>query len=285
MVFNFNDMYQLTISYRLVALVYIILISSLLLLLSMSAITTLYNNQAFARCPKGTHISPSGDCEPVVPHAGLPRCPNGFHRSPSGICEKVESLGNNGGGTNSLNTTEHPPSSSASDNNNNNFSPPFAAESSNNNNNNNPMVQPFNTNQSISSTEGVGKCDQSLWNYVYNPQRLQIVDPCKTVSGITESKRVEADGDYHIRLKLDPQFANLVNAANVKSQFGDLVLEPICMNIITQLDVISSCQNFHQNIYIPPVGTHVQVTGSYVLDKEHGKWAEIHPVTSIIKIP
>ena len=71
MVFNFNTMYQLTISYRLVALMYMILISSLLLLLlSMSAFTTLYNNQTFARCPKGTHISPSGDCEPVVPHAG-----------------------------------------------------------------------------------------------------------------------------------------------------------------------------------------------------------------------
>jgi hypothetical protein len=57
------------------------------------------------------------------------------------------------------------------------------------------------------------------------------------------------------------------------------------MNEVTQTSAISACKNFHQNIYIPPVDTHVQVTGSYVLDKEHGKWAEIHPVTSIIKIP
>ena len=155
-------------------------------------------------------ISPSGDCEPVIPHAGLPRCPNGFHRIPSGICEKVASPGNNGGSSssNSLNTAE---------------GPPFAAESSNNNNNNNSMVHSFNTSQSISS-EGGGKCDQSLWKHVYNPQRLQVVDPCKTVSGITESKTVQPDGDYHIRLKLDPHFANLVNGANIKSQFGDLVL-------------------------------------------------------------
>ena len=45
-----------------------------------------------ARCPNGTHKSPSGVCEQVVPHEGLPRCPNGFHRSPSGICEAVNGI-------------------------------------------------------------------------------------------------------------------------------------------------------------------------------------------------
>ena len=30
------------------------------------------------------------------------------------------------------------------------------------------------------------------------------------------------------------------------------------------------------NIEVPPVGTHVEITGSYALDKEHGGWAEIH---------
>jgi hypothetical protein len=49
-----------------------------------------------------------------------------------------------------------------------------------------------------------GECDQSLWNHVYYPSDLQVVDPCKTVSGIIESKKVEKDGDYHIRLKADP---------------------------------------------------------------------------------
>jgi len=43
----------------------------------------LEQHHAFARCPNGTHKSPSGACEQVVPHEGLPRCPNGFHRSPS----------------------------------------------------------------------------------------------------------------------------------------------------------------------------------------------------------
>jgi hypothetical protein len=44
-----------------------------------------------ARCPNGTHKSPNGHCETVVPHTGLPRCPNGFHRSPSRDCEQVSS--------------------------------------------------------------------------------------------------------------------------------------------------------------------------------------------------
>lgn len=205
--------------------------------------------KADARCPNGTHKSPSGACEQVVPHEGLPRCPNGFHRSPSGICEAVNS------GSNS--------------------------ETSNKNNNvvsSVPVETPASNNHTSSSP---GQCDQKLWNHVYNPGRLQVIDPCKTVSGTVESVRAEPDGDFHIRLKVDPQFGILVNSANVNVQYGDLVLEPICQNPVTQPDAVGACANFHQNINIPPVGAHVTVTGSYVLDQDHGGWAEIHPVTSI----
>jgi hypothetical protein len=145
---------------------------------------------------------------------------------------------------------------------------------------------PLPTTNTVSSSSSSGKeCDQTLWKHVYNPSRLQVVAPCKSVLGIIESKRVERDGDYHIRVKLDSQFSNLINSANIKNQFGDLVVEPICVNRVTQTDAISACQNFHQNISIPPTGAHVNITGSYVLDKEHGMWAEIHPVTSITKTP
>jgi hypothetical protein len=249
---------MLNVPYRLVSITNMVLFSSLLLLASL----TIENNQSFARCPNGNHKSPSGACEQVVPHVGLPRCPNGFHRSPGGICEQVASAGNNGGS--SISTRASSSSNGAS-------------------NNNNSMIFSSNTTQSILSEQG--KCDKSLWNHVYNPQRLQVVSPCKSVLGVIESKRVEKDGDYHIRVKLDPQFSNLINSANIKNQFADLVVEPICVNKVTQADAISACQNFHQNIVIPPIGSHVNITGSYVLDKEHGNWAEIHPVTSMIKIP
>ena len=156
---------------------------------------------------------------------------------------------------------------------------PHILQNNSSSNNNTPLS----TTKTISSS-GKG-CDQTLWKHVYNPNRLQVVAPCKSVLGVIESKRVERDGDYHIRVKLDSPYSNLINSANIKNQFGDLVVEPICVNRVTQTDAISACQNFHQNISIPPTGTHVNITGSYVLDKEHGMWAEIHPVTSITKIP
>jgi hypothetical protein len=216
-----------------------------------------------ARCHNGTHKSPSGDCETVVPHTGLPRCANGFHRSPSGDCEQVSSSpsseSNDGSGSTDLSddsVTSTPP-------------PPLSSPT------------PSSSTTSTSSSQ----CDQTLWNHVYNPARLQVVDNCKSVLGIIESKRVEKDGDFHIRVKLDPEFSDLINSANIKNQFGDLVVEPICVNKVTQADAISACQNFRQNISIPPTGSHVNITGSYVLDKEHGGWAEIHPVTSITPVP
>jgi len=224
--------------------------------------STLQQHQVYARCPNGTHKSPSGTCEQVVPHQGLPRCPNGYHRSPSGICEAVNGNSNSQSNNNII-----------ADNNNN----------QNNNGNTNGIVveKPPSNNTSSSS----GQCDQTLWNHVYNPARLQVVEPCKTVTGIIESIRVENDGDFHITLKVDPQFAGMINSANVDGQFGDLVVEPICQNPVTQQDAISACANFHQKINIPGIGTHVNVTGSYVLDEGHGGWAEVHPVTSIVEIP
>jgi hypothetical protein len=135
-----------------------------------------------------------------------------------------------------------------------------------------------------SSTVASGKCDQSLWNHVYQSYRLQVVNRCITVSGIIESIGAETDGDSHIRVKLDSQFAKLINSANIQGQFGDLVVEPICQHSVIQPNAFFACIDFHQNINIPPIGTHVKVTGSYVLDTWHDKWAEIHPVTSILTL-
>jgi len=121
-------------------------------------------------------------------------------------------------------------------------------------------------------------CDAELWDHVYHPDRLKVVDKCKTVSGTVESVRYEADGDTHIRLRVaDP---SLVNQSNIEHQHGDLVLEQICQRRVTQEDAIDSCKGVPHNQDIPHVGDHVTVTGSYVLDQAHG-WMEIHPVTSL----
>ena len=123
-------------------------------------------------------------------------------------------------------------------------------------------------------------CDASLWNHVYHPSRLQIIDNCKTVSGVIDVVRHEADGDFHILLKLDSQYSGLINSKNTQYEHGDLVLEPVCEQAATQADAVDYCNNYRSSVTVPAVGTHVTVVGSYVLDTDHG-WNEIHPVSSI----
>src|SRR5207247_2357386 len=67
----------------------------------------------------------------------------------------------------------------------------------------------------------------------------------------------------------------------IKVQNGYLVVEPVCQLAVSQEDAKASCVAFTTHIDLPPIGSHVKITGSYVLDKEHGSWAEIHPATSI----
>jgi hypothetical protein len=47
---------------------------------------------------------------------------------------------------------------------------------------------------------------------------------CWRVTGVVEVIRTEADGDLHILLKLDPEFANLLTPANQGEELGDLVI-------------------------------------------------------------
>ncbi len=127
-------------------------------------------------------------------------------------------------------------------------------------------------------------CDKSLWQHVFLPTRLHIVDPCITATGVIKSIHVENDGDFHIKLLADN--SSLINQANIKFENGDLVLEAICQNPVSRSEVGSACDNFnHPALSIPPVGSHVKVTGSYVLDTRNNNWAEIHPITSIAAIP
>lgn len=127
------------------------------------------------------------------------------------------------------------------------------------------------------------KCSDpdSISNHVYNPSRLTIIQPCITASGSVENVFEEADGDYHLRLALDDQYANLTNSANDQHQYGDLVVEIICALPITQQDAVSACRGYTNSITIPSVNDHITVTGPYVLDAEHGDWAEIHPVYTL----
>ena len=118
-------------------------------------------------------------------------------------------------------------------------------------------------------------------NHVYHPARLTLVKSCITASGIVDRVLTETDGDLHVRLRLDPAYSNLTNNANDQYQYGDLVVEIICVGPVSQADAVSACQNYTNNILIPQEGQHITVSGPYVLDTMHYNWAEIHPVYSL----
>jgi hypothetical protein len=132
-----------------------------------------------------------------------------------------------------------------------------------------------------------------LWAHVYHPSRLRIIQARATVTGVivdaTAGKqkdlcRHEKDGDGHCWLRLDPGQEQFLNQENLDKQGGNIVYEPICRYKVTQADAISACEGFHQQITIPPAGSHVRLTGSHVLDTQHGHM-EIHPVSAIEVIP
>ena len=139
------------------------------------------------------------------------------------------------------------------------------------------------------------QCDDTLWDHVYNPQRLIVKQKCIAITGTTvdatsgknaDGVRHEADGDTHGWLKLDADFTNLLNAGNLSDEDGNMVFEIVCKYRVTQADAKAACpQTYHNQVQLPPVGSHVRIVGTYVQDTNHAKWMEIHPVTSITVIP
>ncbi len=123
-------------------------------------------------------------------------------------------------------------------------------------------------------------CDTTFWKYVYNRERLEIVDKCKTVTGIIEESSANEDGDQHMLLKLDNGQDDLLTKKNKKKKQGDLVIEAVCANKTTLDKVGNTCNGYINNILLPKVGDHVKVTGSLVIDSHNG-WAEIHPITQV----
>lgn len=144
----------------------------------------------------------------------------------------------------------------------------------------NSLPQQTEDRQQLSTTQKTISCDDALWNNVYHKYRLRVIEECKQVSGIVRSVRHEKDGDLHIAIYPDKGQEYLLNEKNVLRQHGCLVVEPICVNAVTQADAVATCSGFVNNVLIPSVGSHIRVTGSYVLDGQHG-WMEIHPVTKI----
>jgi hypothetical protein len=145
----------------------------------------------------------------------------------------------------------------------------------------------------VPGSESMVGCGDELWQHVYHPSRLLVKQDCVTVTGVVvdatanqshhqaDGVRHEGDGDTHGWLKVDPQFANLINAGNTSEEAGNLVFEIVCHYKVKQADAKPSCSGFQDHTVIPPVGSHVAITGTFVQEKNHAKWNEIHPVSSI----
>ncbi len=116
-------------------------------------------------------------------------------------------------------------------------------------------------------------------NYVYHPDRLQVLDQCLTMSGMVANVIEEDDGDLHIRVTLDPPYQHYLTSANA-NQHGDLVVEPVCVISPTYAPAIPVCAADPHPMSgpFPSIGQHVVMQGRYVLDLEHGGWAELHPL-------
>lgn len=125
-------------------------------------------------------------------------------------------------------------------------------------------------------------CDARLWDHVYSPERLRVLETCTAVEGLVVSVQRASDGDLHIALEPDSKSVlNLVNATHAR---GHLVVELICDHTPTGSDAAAACAGFTSRIAAPNVGDRVRVTGAYVTDLDNG-WNEVHPVTRLEILP
>ena len=111
-------------------------------------------------------------------------------------------------------------------------------------------------------------------NGVWGVERLRMVDPCVTVSGTVEIvynvTGANVDGDFYFDVQLDSSYTYMLS-------FGSYAI----MNGTIHVEVVPSDQPTVLSNLTLKGGQHVQVTGSWVLDTDHGWYSEIHPAMDI----
>lgn len=143
--------------------------------------------------------------------------------------------------------------------------------------------------QSAHATDPCSQHDQ-FWSHTYKPERLTVHKACVSVTGVivdaTAGKRKdgvrrELDGDTHGWLRVDAGQSQYLNDGNRTHEGGNLVFEVVCAFPVTQADALKACHGYASPIVIPPVGSHVKITGTWVMDDNHARWNEVHPVFAI----
>jgi hypothetical protein len=117
---------------------------------------------------------------------------------------------------------------------------------------------------------------------VYNPSRLQVIDPCKHGEGVVVDVAHEDDGDYHVWFRADAGYENLLDSQDHFQARPAMLAEiiPDCPPATDPPDAASAARCPKTKLPIPKIGEHIAVDGPWVLDTNHG-WREIHPVDSI----
>ena len=120
-------------------------------------------------------------------------------------------------------------------------------------------------------------------DHIYFPERF-VWKGCRVVTGVADGGTASPDGDYHARLKLDPQYRSMLTAGNINFYGGWLVLEQPCVHKTNKKFVGTKCDNFRGKDPKLKPGARYRLVGNYVIDTQHHRWAELHGISSVQKI-
>lgn len=102
-------------------------------------------------------------------------------------------------------------------------------------------------------------CASNPLRHVYSPSRLTVLKTCAEVDVVVRHVSKERDGDLHIQADAPAEW---LRPKNFERQKGKLVVEYMPGDPFDR----------------PKVGDRLHLLGTFVADKQHGGWTEIHPV-------
>lgn len=121
---------------------------------------------------------------------------------------------------------------------------------------------------------GAGTVQSGVWG----PQRLRVLDTCITVSGVIEGLTPTSgpanDNDFGIDIRTDPQYGQTLSICNFVLGRGFMHVEVVPSQQASMATTLASLKP----------GEKIAVTGTLVLDTDHGFGAEIHPAWAIVAV-
>ncbi|MDV3244313.1 MAG: hypothetical protein LYZ66_03955 [Nitrososphaerales archaeon] len=135
------------------------------------------------------------------------------------------------------------------------------------------------TNSSTACMQGNVAGAGTVQSGVWGPQRLRVLDTCVTVSGVVEGLTRTSgpanDNDFGIDIRLDTQYGHTLSIGNLVLEDGLMHAEVVPSQQASMASILASLMP----------GDRVVITGSLVVDTDHGFGAEIHPVWTILVEP